>query len=65
MTPDRLKERWAVCPDCGGNTRTRVREDSVLFHHLMYCPRCKKNFLVNIRQFQTEVVREAEVQTRG
>ncbi len=65
MTPDWLKERWAACPDCGGNTRTRVREDSVLFHHLMYCPRCKKNFLVNIRQFQTEVVREAEVQTRS
>ena len=27
-----LKNQWIPCPACGGNTRTKVREDTVLYH---------------------------------
>ena len=26
---DSLKNQWIPCPACGGNTRTKVREDTV------------------------------------
>ena len=27
-----FKNQWIPCPACGGNTRTKVREDTVLNH---------------------------------
>lgn len=55
------KEQWISCPLCGGNTRTKVREDTVLYHQPIFCPRCKTEYLVNVKQFKIQVVNEQEV----
>lgn len=44
-----IEVKWVSCPVCGGNTRTKVRSDTVLFHQPIFCPRCKIEFLVNIK----------------
>ena len=51
-------ERWIPCPSCGGNTRTKVRMDTVLYHQPLFCPKCKKEFLVNVKQFRIRVVEQ-------
>ncbi|MEE0751731.1 cysteine-rich KTR domain-containing protein [Frisingicoccus sp.] len=50
--------KWVACPDCGSNTRTKLRKDTILFHQLVFCPKCKKEFLVNVNAFDVVVVKE-------
>ncbi len=41
---------WIICPICGNKTRDRVREDTVLKNYPLYCPKCKKETLINDKQ---------------
>lgn len=40
---------WVLCPACGGKTRVRLRGDTVLENFLLYCPKCRQEHLVSIR----------------
>ncbi len=53
-----VKNQWISCPACGGNTRTKVREDTVLYHQPIFCPKCRKEYLVNVKQFKMQIVKE-------
>lgn len=37
---------WICCPVCGGKTRNRIREDTVLKNYPLYCPKCRKETLI-------------------
>ena len=37
---------WIRCPVCGGKTRDRIREDTVLKNYPLYCPKCKQETLI-------------------
>ena len=39
------KSLWIHCPICGGKTRTKVYEDTVLVKFPLYCPKCKREIL--------------------
>ncbi|MDO4567100.1 MAG: cysteine-rich KTR domain-containing protein [Oscillospiraceae bacterium] len=39
---------WIQCPICQGKTRTRVYDDTVLLNFPLYCPKCKKEILINV-----------------
>ena len=41
---------WIICPICGNKTRDRVREDTVLKNYPLYCPKCKKETLINAKK---------------
>ena len=43
---------WIICPICGNKTRDRVREDTVLKNYPLYCPKCKKETLINAKKLQ-------------
>lgn len=47
---------WLLCPVCGNKTRLRVREDTELIKFPLYCPKCKQETLVNVRQNALSVV---------
>ena len=52
-----LLEVATVCdsknsPICGGKTRTKVYEDTVLIKFPLYCPKCKKEILVDVVKFK-------------
>lgn len=55
-----VKNRWISCPACGGNTRTKVREDSVLYYQPVFCPKYKREYLVNVKQFKVQIVNEPD-----
>lgn len=38
---------WILCPVCGGKTRDRLREDTVLVNYPLYCPKCKQETLID------------------
>ncbi len=41
MSNTSRKEFWLLCPVCGGKTRTRVQEDTVLVNFPLFCPKCR------------------------
>ena len=52
MAESQRKSVWINCPICGGKTRTKVYEDSVLVNFPLYCPRCKKEIRVDVAQLK-------------
>ncbi len=49
------KMNWLMCPTCGNKTRIKVRKDTVLEHFPLFCPKCKQEILINVRQLNMSV----------
>ncbi len=47
---------WLLCPFCRGKTRDRVRVDTALLNYPLYCPKCKREVLINVKNLKIEVV---------
>lgn len=58
------EERWLLCPLCGGKTRSRVRTDTILFRYPLYCPKCRRETLVQVQQFHMTVLKEPDAKTQ-
>lgn len=56
-----LKE-WIYCPVCGSKTRVKVRRDTELRNFPLYCPKCKQETLINMKQF---VIKEPDAKTQS
>lgn len=48
--------KWVICPICHNKTRLKLREDTVMQHFLLYCPKCRQENLINVRNFRVEVL---------
>ena len=46
---------WIHCPTCGNKTRTKVNPDTVLKHFPLFCPKCKQESVINLREGQITV----------
>ncbi len=46
------QQEWILCPDCGSKTRLRLRQDTVLTHFPLFCPKCKKENLIDAKNFK-------------
>lgn len=52
MQNESMRQEWVRCPVCGNKTRLRLREDTILIHFPLFCPKCKKESLIDARKFQ-------------
>ena len=43
---------WIRCPICGSKTRDKIREDTILKNFPLYCPKCKKETLINVQDMK-------------
>ena len=59
-----LKNEWIRCPVCGSKTRDRLREDTVLKNYPLYCPKCKQETLISVRQQNISVIKEPDAKTQ-
>lgn len=48
--------RWVICPVCNNKTRLKLRRDTVIYNFLLYCPKCRQERLINVREFHIEVI---------
>lgn len=46
------KTEWILCPICGNKTRTMIREDTELRNFPLYCPKCKKETIINAQDMK-------------
>lgn len=51
---------WLLCPICGNKTRIKIRQDTVLINFPLYCPKCKKENLINVKYLNTLVITEPD-----
>ena len=49
---------WLLCPICGNKTRDKIREDTVLQNYPLYCPKCKQETLIEVKDLQLTVIKE-------
>lgn len=54
------KLEWILCPVCNNKTRIKVREDTELKNFPLYCPKCKKESLIEVKKMITKKVVEPD-----
>ncbi len=59
------QEKWLLCPVCGNKTRLKLREDTVLEKFPLFCPKCRQETLINVRQMNMFVIREPDAKTQS
>lgn len=60
------KSEWILCPVCGNKTGLLIRGDTKLKNFPLFCPKCKQEILINVKQMNMSVIKEpdAELITR-
>jgi len=48
--------QWLLCPICNNKTRIKVREDTELKNFLLFCPKCKKESLIEVKNLKIKKV---------
>ena len=51
---------WILCPICGNKTRDRIREDTVLRNYPLFCPKCKKETIIDAKSLKITVIKEPD-----
>lgn len=54
------KTEWVLCPVCMNKTRTKIRSDTVLENFPLFCPKCKTETIIHVKQFNTTVITEPD-----
>ena len=60
------RTEWIKCPVCKNKTRIKIREDTELVNFPLFCPKCKEENLVSVKQLNISVIKEpdAKMQSR-
>ena len=56
---------WVICPVCGGKTRVKIRKDTALKHFPLFCPKCRKETLIDLKQGNITIIKEPDAQTQS
>ena len=52
-----MDEKWVHCPACGAKTRVRLLQRTVLREFPLFCPKCRRESLINAKEYIVETVR--------
>jgi len=55
-----IDSKWILCPVCGSKTRDRIRENTILINYPLYCPKCRKESLVEAKNLRITVIKEPD-----
>ncbi|TCL56307.1 cysteine-rich KTR protein [Kineothrix alysoides] len=60
-----LKENWILCPVCSKKTRLRIRENTILENFPLYCPKCKQETIISVKELNISVIKEPDAKTQS
>ncbi|MDL2324621.1 cysteine-rich KTR domain-containing protein [Ruminococcaceae bacterium OttesenSCG-928-A16] len=60
-----VKKQWLLCPVCLNKTRIKLREDTELTNFPLFCPKCKQESLVNVKQLNMSVIKEPDAKLQS
>lgn len=55
---------WVCCPLCGHKTRVQIREDTVLIRFPLFCPKCKQESLINVKDRKVFIINRPDAKTQ-
>ena len=53
-----MEQKWIICPVCGQKTRNQIRSDTELKNFPIFCKWCKKEYLIDAKDFKVLVKTE-------
>ena len=56
------KVNWLCCPICHNKTKLKMRRDTELKNFPLYCPKCKNESLINVRENTVTFVKELDAE---
>lgn len=59
------EENWLFCPVCTSKTRIRLRADTQLRNFPMFCPKCKREIIIDVKQNRITVIEEPDAKTQS
>ena len=57
--------KWLLCPVCGNKTRIKMQSDTELRNFPLFCPKCKQENLINVKNYNISVIKEPDAQTQS
>lgn len=60
-----LNTEWIKCPICGNKTRNKIRQDTLLKNYPLFCPKCKNETLIEIKDMKVNIIREPDAKTQS
>lgn len=57
--------KWIKCPICGNKTRDKIRSDTIIKNFPLFCPKCKKESLIDVEKLNIKVIKEPDAQTQS
>ena len=49
---------WVMCPSCNSKTRVKVNIDTVMINFPLFCPKCKKETIIDIKNLNMVIIKE-------
>ncbi|WP_204597035.1 cysteine-rich KTR domain-containing protein [Clostridium pascui] len=59
------KYEWILCPVCGSKTRVKIGVDTILKHFPLFCPKCKQETIINVKQLNISIIKEPDAKTQS
>lgn len=56
MRTKKMNDTWVLCPICGGKTRTKIRPDTEAKNLIVFCPKCKRETVMDIKDMESKKV---------
>ena len=54
---------WIKCPVCTNKTRVQMRPDTELKNFPLFCPKCKQESLIEVKNLQVTVINDNQAKT--
>lgn len=52
----KAETKWIKCPICGNKTRDKIRTDTIIKNFPLFCPKCKKESLIDVEKLNITVI---------
>ena len=56
----KMSSEWIRCPVCKNKTRLKMREDTELKNFPLFCPKCKQETLISVKQLKITIHKEPD-----
>ncbi|ERI90906.1 hypothetical protein HMPREF1982_03641 [Clostridiales bacterium oral taxon 876 str. F0540] len=59
------KYEWILCPVCRSKTKVKIGGDTILENFPLFCPKCKQETIINVKQMNISVIKEPDAMTQS
>lgn len=59
-----MDNKWIYCPVCNNKTRIQIRKETELKCFPLFCPKCKQETIIDVKEFKISVMKEPDAKTQ-